>query len=544
MIGSLRGQAPRLPGGQRRRELRGAPLSGLRQALGQVARRPARRRARRGRRRASTIRSTSCCGSAPSPASRPGTRRGARAGPGWHIECSAMCSALLGEHFDIHGGGLDLQFPHHENEIAQSEGATGKPFVNYWMHNGFVQRRRREDVEVARQLLHRARRAASTTTPRWCASSCCARTTAARSTIPTRTWTTPSRRSTRLYTALQDHPARAGRPVDWSEPHAARFKEAMDDDFSTPEAIAVLFELANECFQGDSAAAASAEGARRRPRPAAARCRTNSCRRRRPACRRSGSTSASPRARPRAQAQELRRGRPHPQGAARAGHRARRQGRHDDLAKGVRSGSGHDQRGNRRPGMEPMLIHPLVVRITHWVNALAVLIMITSGWQIYNASPLFALHVPRPRHARRLARRRAAMAFRRRCGCFALNGLVYLAVRHRFSGHFRRKLLPISPRAVLRDIGQALRGQLAHDDLSVYNAAQRAAYLALIVFLIAAGRLRPRDLEAGAVPLARARSWATTKARAICISSPWRRRLDRRRARRRWWCSCRAPFPP
>jgi cysteinyl-tRNA synthetase len=58
--------------------------------------------------------------------------------PGWHIECSAMSAALLGEHFDIHGGGQDLQFPHHENEIAQSEGATGHKFVNYWMHNGFV----------------------------------------------------------------------------------------------------------------------------------------------------------------------------------------------------------------------------------------------------------------------------------------------------------------------------------------------------------------------------------------------------------------------
>jgi cysteinyl-tRNA synthetase len=58
--------------------------------------------------------------------------------PGWHIECSAMSTCALGNHFDIHGGGADLQFPHHENEIAQSEGATGEPFVNVWMHNGFV----------------------------------------------------------------------------------------------------------------------------------------------------------------------------------------------------------------------------------------------------------------------------------------------------------------------------------------------------------------------------------------------------------------------
>ncbi|HEX5093054.1 MAG TPA: cysteine--tRNA ligase, partial [Burkholderiales bacterium] len=69
--------------------------------------------------------------------------------PGWHIECSAMSSALLGAHFDIHGGGQDLQFPHHENEIAQSEGASGGPFVNYWMHNGFV---RVDDEKMSKSL--------------------------------------------------------------------------------------------------------------------------------------------------------------------------------------------------------------------------------------------------------------------------------------------------------------------------------------------------------------------------------------------------------
>ena len=86
------------------------------------------------------IRSTSCCGRRPrraSPTTPSGRRPSAPGRPGWHIECSAMCCALLGEQFDIHGGGQDLQFPHHENEIAQSEGANGGPFVNYWMHNGF-----------------------------------------------------------------------------------------------------------------------------------------------------------------------------------------------------------------------------------------------------------------------------------------------------------------------------------------------------------------------------------------------------------------------
>src|SRR5581483_4068 len=129
-----------------------------------------------------------------------------------------------------------------------------------------------------------------------------------------------------------------------------------------------------------------------------------------------------------------------------------------------------------------MLIHPLVVRITHWLNVAAVLIMITSGWQIYNASPLFGFEFPPQATlggwlAGALQWHFAGMWL------FALNGLVYLAYGIT-SGHFRRKLLPISPRAVLHDIGQALHGHLAHDDLSVYNAAQRAAYLALILALV------------------------------------------------------------
>jgi thiosulfate reductase cytochrome b subunit len=132
--------------------------------------------------------------------------------------------------------------------------------------------------------------------------------------------------------------------------------------------------------------------------------------------------------------------------------------------------------------MKPsVLIHPLVVRITHWVNVLAVLIMITSGWQIYNASPLFGFSFPDGVTlggwlAGALQWHFAGMWL------FAINGLVYLTYGI-LSGHFRRKLLPISPRAVVHDIGQALRGHLAHEDLSVYNAAQRVAYVALIFFL-------------------------------------------------------------
>jgi thiosulfate reductase cytochrome b subunit len=129
-----------------------------------------------------------------------------------------------------------------------------------------------------------------------------------------------------------------------------------------------------------------------------------------------------------------------------------------------------------------MLIHPLVVRITHWVNVLAVLIMITSGWSIYNASPLFGFEFPYPITlggwlAGALQWHFAGMWL------FAINGLVYLLYGI-VSGHFRRKFFPITPRAVLHDIREALRGRLAHEDLSVYNAAQRAAYIALVVALI------------------------------------------------------------
>ena len=126
-----------------------------------------------------------------------------------------------------------------------------------------------------------------------------------------------------------------------------------------------------------------------------------------------------------------------------------------------------------------VLVHPLVVRITHWVNALAILIMVASGWRIYNAAPLFDFTIPRELTlggwlGGALQWHFAAMWL------LAANGLAYL-VYGLASGHFRRKLLPVTPRAVLLDLRQALRGKLAHEDLSRYNAAQRAAYLAIIV---------------------------------------------------------------
>lgn len=123
-------------------------------------------------------------------------------------------------------------------------------------------------------------------------------------------------------------------------------------------------------------------------------------------------------------------------------------------------------------------IHPLVVRITHWLNAFAILIMVASGWRIYNASPLFGFKFPNDWTlggwlAGALQWHFAAMWL------LAANGLIYL-IYGVASGHFRRKLLPVTPAAAWRDVAAALRGKLAHGDLRVYNAAQRTAYLGAI----------------------------------------------------------------
>jgi cysteinyl-tRNA synthetase len=173
--------------------------------------------------------------------------------PGWHIECSAMSAELLGNHFDIHGGGQDLQFPHHENEIAQSEGAHGCTFVNYWLHNGFVRVDNEKmskslgnfftirevlekyDAEVVRFFILRAHYRSPLNYSD-------AHLDDARGAL------------TRLYTALKNAPLAVSAP-DWEQPAAQRFRAAMDDDFNTPEAIAVLFELAGEANRGDAAAA-------------------------------------------------------------------------------------------------------------------------------------------------------------------------------------------------------------------------------------------------------------------------------------------------
>ncbi len=180
--------------------------------------------------------------------------------PGWHIECSAMSTCCLGNHFDIHGGGQDLQFPHHENEIAQSEAATGETFVNLWMHNGFVRiddekmskslgnfftvreilklykgeeiryfvlaSQYRSPLNYSDQLLDNARTALS-----------------------------------RLYNTLRDLDV----PADYDEndPAIEKFKQAMDDDFNTPEALAVLFDLASQVnrLKGEDVDAATQKAA-------------------------------------------------------------------------------------------------------------------------------------------------------------------------------------------------------------------------------------------------------------------------------------------
>jgi cysteinyl-tRNA synthetase len=164
--------------------------------------------------------------------------------PGWHIECSAMACALLGESFDIHGGGMDLQFPHHENEIAQSEAAHRQPMAKYWVHNGLLNVDNEKmsksvgnfftirdvlkhfDGETIRFFMLRAHYRSPFNYSD-------AGLTDARASL------------TRLYTALGSVTADAV-TIDWTEPLAARFKAAMDDDFNTPMAVALLFELAGE----------------------------------------------------------------------------------------------------------------------------------------------------------------------------------------------------------------------------------------------------------------------------------------------------------
>lgn len=166
-----------------------------------------------------------------------------RGRPGWHIECSAMSEQLLGIHFDIHGGGQDLQFPHHENEIAQSEGAHDHPFVNYWMHNGFV---RVDNEKMSKSLgnFFTVREILKLYQPE-----------VVRFFILRAHYRSPLNYSDqhlkdtklaldRLYIALKEVEPADVPIIDWNNPYAQKFQIAMDDDFNTPDAIATLFELA------------------------------------------------------------------------------------------------------------------------------------------------------------------------------------------------------------------------------------------------------------------------------------------------------------
>jgi cysteinyl-tRNA synthetase len=155
-----------------------------------------------------------------------------------------MSEKLLGEHFDIHGGGQDLQFPHHENEIAQSEGAHGHPFVNYWMHNGFV---RVDDEKMSKSLgnFFTVREVLEKFAPEVVRFFMLRAHYRSPLNYSDQHLTDAKQSLTRLYIALKDV-AVSDVAIDWGEPRAQRFKEAMDDDFNTPEALAVLFEIAND----------------------------------------------------------------------------------------------------------------------------------------------------------------------------------------------------------------------------------------------------------------------------------------------------------
>ncbi|MEI8237266.1 MAG: cysteine--tRNA ligase [Methylococcaceae bacterium] len=173
--------------------------------------------------------------------------------PGWHIECSAMATCCLGNHFDIHGGGMDLQFPHHENEIAQSEGATGEKFVNFWMHNGFV-RINEEKMSKSLGNFFTVREVLKEYRPE-----------IIRFFILSSHYRSPLNYSdeslndaaaglTRLYTALRDvEIIQTAIEAEYKQ----RFEQAMNDDFNTPVALSVLFDLARDLNKTKSPALAT-----------------------------------------------------------------------------------------------------------------------------------------------------------------------------------------------------------------------------------------------------------------------------------------------
>ncbi len=168
--------------------------------------------------------------------------------PGWHIECSAMCCEVLGEQIDIHGGGWDLQFPHHENEIAQTEGMTGKPFARIWMHAAFLNIDKEKmskslgNFFTLREVLNKLDALQGGETVRFFLMR-----GHYRSEINYSWDTLEDARQTLLgfYFTLKETPP-AQVTLDWSNPHAQKFRAAMDDDFDLPAALAVLHEMRRE----------------------------------------------------------------------------------------------------------------------------------------------------------------------------------------------------------------------------------------------------------------------------------------------------------
>lgn len=164
--------------------------------------------------------------------------------PGWHIECSAMSTCHLGDSFDIHGGGMDLQFPHHENEIAQSEAATDQPFVNVWIHNGFV-RVNEEKMSKSLGNFFTIREVLKQYPGEVIRYFILASHYRSPLNYTDQNLNTAQQALTRLYTALRDLPIGEQTSTP-STTFTQAFFKAMDDDFNTPDALAVLFELAKE----------------------------------------------------------------------------------------------------------------------------------------------------------------------------------------------------------------------------------------------------------------------------------------------------------
>ena len=165
--------------------------------------------------------------------------------PGWHIECSAMACELLGQTFDIHGGGADLQFPHHENEIAQSEGASGQTLARYWMHNGLINV---DNEKMSKSLgnfftIREVLKVFDAETIRFFVVRSHYRSPLNYSDVHLNDARNALKR---LYTALAAVPPAPVAAIDWQQPHAQRFQAAMNEDFGTSEAVAVLFDLASE----------------------------------------------------------------------------------------------------------------------------------------------------------------------------------------------------------------------------------------------------------------------------------------------------------